>query len=328
MSEKQDCIVLVDGLRKSFAGQGKVKIVEAVRGITFQVRTGEIFGLLGPNGAGKTTTMRILTTLLTPTEGSVAIAGFDLQKQQDEIRRSIGYVSQKGGMQRSLTGRENLFYQAELYGMDKKDAYVRVTELLNQLGIAAIADRKIETYSGGQRRMFDLAAGIVHRPCLLFLDEPTTGLDPQNRAHVWRQVQRLNQEGTTIFLTTHYLEEADILCNHVAIIDQGKIVALASPVELKRQIAGDIITLGFSVIDDAQRAVKVFEKSIYTKEMHPQDAILHVYVDQGDEALPIFIKMLHDANITPKMVRLSRPTLDDVFLKLTGHALQSPEALV
>jgi ABC-2 type transport system ATP-binding protein len=230
-------IIKTVNLRKSFRrgrGQGGEEVL-AVKGLTFSVARGEVFGFLGPNGAGKTTTMRMLSTLLTPTSGEVAIAGLDLNAGAEEIRRKIGYVSQVGGMQRDASGRENLIFQARLFGMTAKEAEARAEELIQLFGASAYADRQTSTYSGGQRRIFDIASGIVHKPELLFLDEPSTGLDPQNRAHVWEQVKRLRDLGTTIFLTTHYLDEADALCDRIAIMDHGEIMALGTPAELKEK---------------------------------------------------------------------------------------------
>jgi ABC-2 type transport system ATP-binding protein len=233
-------IIETENLRKVFPnkarGKNLPKYVEAVTGISFEVQEGEIFGLLGPNGAGKTTTMRMLSTLLSPTSGKIRVAGYDMYTNQEAIRRNIGYVSQVGGMQRESTGRENLQLQARLYGMNKWQAEERVNELLDLLAIGDFADRKTVTYSGGQRRIFDLASGIIHRPRLLFLDEPSTGLDPQNRAHVWEQVKKLQRMGTTVFLTTHYLDEADALCDRVAIVDKGRIIKSGNPGDLKAEL--------------------------------------------------------------------------------------------
>lgn len=244
-------IIEINNLKKNFPGKGRdKKPVEAVQGVSFNVQEGEIFGLLGPNGAGKTTTMRILCTLLKPTSGSVLIAGFDVKKQAENIRKEIGYVSQVGGMQREVTGRENLLLQARLYGMNQEQAQKRVTEIIGLLGVDSFADRKTVTYSGGQRRLYDLASGIIHEPKILFLDEPSTGLDPQNREHVWEQVKKLKSRGTTIFVTTHYLEEADALCDRVAIVDYGKVVVIGTPAELKNKIAKDLDGSGKVTLND------------------------------------------------------------------------------
>jgi len=227
-------IIEIKNLKKIYSSG--TETVTAVDGIDLTIHKGELFGFLGPNGAGKTTTMRILTTLLKPTSGSVSIAGFDVMQQADLVRTQIGYVSQSGGLERSATARENLVLQARLYGMSKSEANARADELIQSLGLIDFADRLVETYSGGQRRRTDIALGMVHKPKILFLDEPTTALDPQSRAHVWQEIKKLKTHGTTIFFTTHYLDEADLYCDRVAIVDHGKIVALDSPEKLKQEI--------------------------------------------------------------------------------------------
>jgi ABC-2 type transport system ATP-binding protein len=321
-------VIIVEQLKKVFtsSGRGKAREVEAVSGIDFQVKESEIFGLLGPNGAGKTTTMRILCTLLSPTAGKVSVVGYDLLKQQSEIRKNIGYVSQKGGLEPRSTGRENLILQGRLYGMGTHEAETRTDEILNKLELKSFADRKAKTYSGGQRRLFDLATGIIHKPKILFLDEPTTGLDPGSRSHVWNEVKKLHDEGTTIILTTHYLEEADVLCGRVAIINLGKIVELDNPAVLKRKIiAGDIISLNFENDSSLQSAKDILAKENFAKEIQTVDTTLNVYVDEGDRTLPQVIQILNKNNLHIQTVSLSRPTLDDVFLKLTGRKLIETE---
>lgn len=230
-------IIEIKNLKKIFSsGSGSVI---AVNGIDLTVQKGEIFGLLGPNGAGKTTTMQMLTTLLKPTSGTISIADCDVMQQADKVRTHIGYVSQKGGLERSATARENLVLQARLYGMTKHEAEARTQELIKNLSLGEFADRLVETYSGGQRRRVDIALGMVHKPMVLFLDEPTIALDPQSRAQVWREIKKLKKDGTTIFFTTHYLDEADQFCDRVAIVDHGKVVALGTPRELKQEIGLD-----------------------------------------------------------------------------------------
>ncbi|HXP94260.1 MAG TPA: ATP-binding cassette domain-containing protein [Candidatus Binatia bacterium] len=315
-------IIQSERLSKTFVVRGR-RPVEAVRGVDLTVAEGEIFGLLGPNGAGKTTMMRMLCTLLLPTDGRATVVGFDLETQQAAIRRHIGYVGQKGGMEAVATGRENLMLQALLYRMPRAAARRTVDALIERLNLAAFADRTTDTYSGGQRRIFDLAAGVVHAPRLLFLDEPTTGLDPQSRARVWEEVTALNAAGTSIFLTTHYLEEADALCGRVAIVDQGEIVALGSPDELKRQVAGDRLTFGYENASAVEAASAILTGEPSVLEMRVEGNSLQVYVDEGDEALPGLMRRLGVAHVPPKTVHLARPTLDDVFLKLTGRTLHA-----
>ena len=318
-------MIAVKELRKTFRSKDKKSrgsVVEAVSGLNLVVQKGEIFGLLGPNGAGKTTTMRMLCTLLTPTGGTASIAGYDLLTQQDSVRKAIGYVSQVGGMERESSGRENLLLHARLYGLSGRAAQARISAILGFLQLEGFADRRTSTYSGGQRRLFDLAAGIVHEPPLLFLDEPSTGLDPQNRAHVWEHVKKLHERGATIFLSTHYLEEADSLCDRVAIMDHGNIVALGSPADLKRRIAGDIVNLGFADTGTAQQALAALSASVFIKDSSLSDATLALHVERGDENLPALMMVLHQRNIAIKNIRLSRPSLDDVFLKLTGRTLR------
>jgi ABC-2 type transport system ATP-binding protein len=313
-------IIHTEKLSKTFAGPKKERI-EAVREIDLDIAKGEIFGLLGPNGAGKTTTMRMLCTLLVPTGGRATVSGLDLETQAGEIRRHIGYVGQKGGMEPVATGRENLMLHAQLYRLSKAEAAQRVDALIERLNLGGFADRKAQTYSGGQRRIFDLASGVINRPELLFLDEPTTGLDPQSRARVWEEVRAVHAQGTTIFVTTHYLEEADALCDRVAIVDLGKIVALGSPAELKQQIAGDIITLGYDAESDVAAASALLPGEPLIRESQQTGASLLLYVDRGDEALPEIMRLLGQGHRPPKTIHLSRPSLDDVFLKLTGRSL-------
>lgn len=321
-------IIRCSNLCKTFKSRekGKSKKVEAVKNLDFSVKSGEIFGLLGPNGAGKTTTMRMLCTLLTPSEGQASIMGLDLVHQQAEIRKNIGYIGQKGGLEHRSTGRENMILQARLYGMSASEAEKRTDILLGELQLGEFANRKVKTYSGGQRRIFDLASGIVHHPKILFMDEPTTGLDPQSRSHVWEATRKLNDEGTTIVLTTHYLEEADTLCDRVAIVDHGVMAALGNPSELKRKfIAGDILTLGFDLETNMESVREILLRESFTKEIQIEDSQIHLYVDEGDKALPRVMNLLNEHHLILQSVRLARPTLDSVFLKLTGHSLQQSE---
>ncbi|HKT18753.1 MAG TPA: ATP-binding cassette domain-containing protein [Stellaceae bacterium] len=319
-------VILTEKLSKTFA-RGRKDAVEAVRAIDLEVDSSEIFGLLGPNGAGKSTTMRMLCTLLLPSSGRATVTGFDLATEAHEIRRRIGYVGQKGGLEQVATGRENLMLHAQLYRMSRSEAARRIDALVDRLKLAAFIDRKAETYSGGQRRILDLASGVINAPELLFLDEPTTGLDPQSRVRVWEEVRTVHEQGTTIFLTTHYLEEADALCDRVAIVDLGRIVALGTPAELKKEIAGDIVTLGYDDERQAQAAAQLLDGNPVVLERHQSGAMLQVYVDHGDEALPALLRIVGQGHHPAKSVHLSRPSLDDVFLKLTGRSLRDSDAV-
>ena len=321
-------VVQTQKLRKTFTSRqfGGTRSVDAVAGVDLAVRSGEIFGLLGPNGAGKTTLLRILCTLLAPTGGIASVTGFDLATQEPEIRKHIGYVGQKGGMEREATGRENLLLQAKLYGMSDAEAASRVDDLIARLGLSEFANRQTSQYSGGQRRIFDLAAGVVQKPLLMFLDEPTTGLDPASRNRVWEEVKLLRKSGTTIVLTTHYLEEADVLCDRVAIMDAGKIVSLGKPEDLKRQILNDTITLSFENAVKMKKAYEALAGSNFIAVLDMSDNELRLGVANGSKNLPRIIKLLDDKEIPAISIQLKKPSLDDVFLKLTGHAIeQSPE---
>jgi ABC-2 type transport system ATP-binding protein len=320
-------IIETSNLRKTFqtrqAKDRKVQVVEAVKGVNLAVHEGEIFGFLGPNGAGKTTTLRMLTTLIPPTDGQARVAGHDLLKEAGHVRERIGYVSQTGGVDPTATGRENLLLQAQLYGLSRREAERRTNELLAALELESCADRLARTYSGGQRRRLDLGLGMVHHPRLLFLDEPTTGLDPQSRARLWEEVRKLQADGVTIFLTTHYLEEADVLANRLAIMDEGRIVAEGTPDSLKRQIAGDVVTLGLEAQNgQLQQAQTLLRQQPFVRELHPGDEQLQLYVERGEESLPAILRLLDGVGLSVRAVALARPTLDDVFLRQTGHSLR------
>src|SRR5436305_6042530 len=233
------------GLRKSF--RARKGSVDAVRGVDLTVNEGEIFGFLGPNGAGKTTTLRMLATLIVPDGGEATIAGADLRRDPAGVRRQIGYVAQGGSTWDTVTAREELVLQARLYGIGKAQARQLAQRAIEGFQLTEFADRKCQTYSGGQRRRVDVALGIIHAPKVVFLDEPTTGLDPQSRAHMWDEVRRLRSEGLTVFITTHYLDEADALCDRVSIMDNGEIVASGTPADLKREISGDVVRVGVPV---------------------------------------------------------------------------------
>ena len=317
-----ETIIETVGLRKTFGGRGGH--VEAVAGVDLKVASGDIFGFLGPNGAGKTTTLRILATLLPPTTGTARVAGFDVARQAREVRTRIGYVAQSGGSYRESTGREELVIQGRLFGMSKVDAGRRATEILEALDLSDAGNRTCKTYSGGMRRRLNIGIGMVHRPALLFLDEPTTGLDPQARARLWEEIRKLRETGTTVFLTTHYLEEADALCDHLAIIDHGKIVAEGSPDELKREIAGDVLTIG--VNGDCDRVVALMAAQPFVREAGLEEGLVRLYVDKGEEAVPQVLRLLDSHGLAPSTMNLHRPSLDDVFLKKTGRSLRETAA--
>ncbi|HVB14723.1 MAG TPA: ATP-binding cassette domain-containing protein [Candidatus Dormibacteraeota bacterium] len=324
LAERQppETVISVHQLRRVFKS-GK-STVEAVAGIDLEVYGGEIFGFLGPNGAGKTTTLRMLATLLPPTSGEATVVGQDLRRHPAEVRRRIGYVGQRGGADLQISGRSELVFEARLYGMNPAEARRRAAELIDSLELESCAERKISTYSGGQRRRLDVGVGLVHRPQLLFLDEPTTGLDPQSRVRMWDEVRKLRDQGTTVFLTTHYLEEADALCNRLAIIDHGRIVALGTPDELKRAVAGDLVTVGVS--GDVEEALRLLQHQPFVREASIDGRELRLYVDRGETATPNILRLLDRAGLGLTTVALSRPSLDDVFLRSTGRSLRESDA--
>jgi ABC-2 type transport system ATP-binding protein len=317
-------VIQTKGLRKSFHTRqnGKKKVIEAVRSVDLAVARGEIFGFLGPNGAGKTTTLRMLSTLIAPDGGEAIIAGMDLRKAPGEVRRRIGYVAQGGSTWDTVTAREELVLQARLYGVCKDEAHRRAAHLLDAFQLSEYADRKCKTYSGGQRRRVDIALGVIHRPQLVFLDEPTTGLDPQSRARLWDEIRRLRDQGMTVFITTHYLDEADALCDRIAIMDHGTIVAKGTPNELKREIAGDVVTVGLSNSDCSQ-AANLLKTQPFVTKMEPQsDSRLRMHVEEGATAMPQLLRLLDSAGIAIASIELHRPSLDDVFLIKTGRSLR------
>jgi ABC-2 type transport system ATP-binding protein len=305
-------------LRRTF--KARKSAVEAVRGVDLVVGVGEIFGFLGPNGAGKTTTLRMLATLLTPTSGEATVAGADLRRQPQQVRERIGYVPQGGSTDPAETGRGELVIQGRLYGMSKPEAVARAREILAALDLESAADRATATYSGGMRRRLDVGLGIVHRPQVLFLDEPTTGLDPQARARMWDEIRLLREQGTSVFLTTHYLEEADALADRLAIIDHGKIVAEGTADELKRQVAGDVVTL--AVNGATERVLETVRLQPFVREASGGDGEVRLYVDHGETAVPLLLRLLDGVGLEASSIALHRPSLDDVFLRQTGRSLR------
>ncbi|WP_371483669.1 ATP-binding cassette domain-containing protein [Kitasatospora sp. NBC_00315] len=318
-------MIETSGLRKSFqtGRRSRTATVDAVAGLDLTVAEGEIFGFLGPNGAGKTTTLRMLATLLRPDGGDAVIAGADLRTQQAAVRRSIGYIAQGGGTWDDVTAREELVMQARMHGIGKAEAQTRAVAALDAFDLTEYADRNCRTYSGGQRRRVDIALGVIHRPKVLFLDEPTSGLDPQSRSHMWDEIRRLRSDGMTVFLTTHYLDEADALCDRIAIIDGGGIVAEGTPAALKRSIAGEVVTVGVADAEVAQKASGVLaEQDCVRSAEVREDGALRLSVDVGETAMPQIMRTLADAGIELATIELHRPTLDDVFLTKTGRSLR------
>ncbi len=310
----------VTGLTKIFPSGTK-----AVNDLNLSVNSGEILGLLGPNGAGKSTTIRICTTLSGFDDGKVSVAGYDVDEAPEKVRQSIGYVAQDTGVDYFLTGRENLVLQGHLYRMSKKDIQARVDELGTYFGLLDSLDNLVSSYSGGMRRKLDIATALIHRPKVLFLDEPTLGLDTQSRQSLWQYITRLNQElGLTILLTTHYLEEADKLSDRVAIIDAGRIQAIGTPEELKNAISGDALTLEFNeVTPQVGNFANQLKQQNYAKDYSWDGNNLHLYVTNGAGAIPKIMAIAGEQNITVKTLSLSRPTLDDVFIKHTGSSMLS-----
>jgi ABC-2 type transport system ATP-binding protein len=315
-------VIETHDLRRTF--KSRKSEVEAVRGVDLNVGAGEIFGFLGPNGAGKTTTLRMLATLLTPTSGEATVAGADLRREPQAVRERIGYVPQGGSTDPAETGRGELVLQCRLYGMNKSDAQARAAEVLAALDLEAAADRTTSTYSGGMKRRLDVGLGIVHKPSVLFLDEPTTGLDPQARARMWDEIRLLRSGGTTVFLTTHYLEEADALADRLAIIDQGKIVAEGTADELKRKVAGDVVTI---VVSGAtEHVLEAVRRQTFVREATSEDGVVRLYVDRGETAVPLLLRVLDGEGLEASSIALHRPSLDDVFLLQTGRSLRDEAA--
>ena len=307
-------------LKKTF--KTKQGNVEAVRDVSFKVNKGEIFGILGPNGAGKSTTILMLTTLLRITSGTAKINDLDVVKNDSEVRNKIGIALQDTGIDNLLTARELFYTTARLWGLSKSKSKDRTEEMLNLVGLTEAADRRVKTYSGGMKRRLDLGLSLVHKPEVLFLDEPTTGLDPGSRRVLWDEIKKLRDEGVTIILTTQYLEEADELANRISIIDEGRVVAEGTPDELKSSIGGDVITLTFRSDDDAIKAQTIIENSDI------EDNQIRVTVENGAEKIPNLLNLLVSKDINVQSVSANKPSLDDVFLKVTGYRLEGEKTLI
>ena len=304
----------------------------AVAGIDFDVPREEFFGFLGPNGAGKTTTMKILATLLRKTSGTVAVAGYDIDVDSKAVRRSIGFAMQEVGLDDLATGRDFLQLQGVLYGLSWRDARRKADELLELVGLANVAGQRVGTYSGGMRRRIDLVGALMHDPDILFLDEPTVGLDPQSRIATWEHLDDLNAKGVTILLTTQVMEEADRLCRDIAIIDHGQIVARGSPESLKSEVGGDVVQIVLNgsgdVPDDAlnERAEGLVRQQRYVDAVNSADGGMAITVKNGSAAVPELVSLLHDNSVPVASITVARPTLDDVFLKYTGRTIRAEEA--
>ncbi|MFL5829208.1 MAG: ATP-binding cassette domain-containing protein [Solirubrobacteraceae bacterium] len=311
--------IAAHALRRDFKGG-----IEAVRDIDLTVATGEVFGFLGPNGAGKTTTVRMLCTLLPPTAGSASVAGLDVVRDGAEVRRRIGVALQEIGLDPVQTGRELLELQCGLYGITGRRAKERAAELLELLGLTDAAERRTKTYSGGMKRRLDLASALVHSPTVLFLDEPTTGLDPASRVTVWDEVRRINSGGATVFLTTQYLEEADKLCDRLAIIDDGRIVAQGTPEELKAEMGHDVVSVSLNGADSTATEAALTGLPGLERVVGELDG-LALYVEDGASSIAEIVRRLDRDGLQVGAISVSRPSLDDVFLNATGRRLEGQE---
>lgn len=313
-----EAVIKAEKLTKTFNG----KLV-AVDHIDFSVKSGEIFGFLGPNGAGKTTTINMLITVLKPTEGEASVLGYSTAKEANAVRNIIGVVPQEFTADEDLTGYENILLCADLYGINRDVSKKRANELLELVELTAFKDKKVQTYSGGMRRRLELASGLVNRPKVLFLDEPTLGLDVQTRAATWDYVRMLKKEfGMTLFMTTHYLEEADALCDRIAIIDHGKIIVVGTPSELKESLGGDIITL--SIKQDVD-ITDIISKIKRVKEVKKENGMYMVKSESGEETAPLIIEALRKKGYTVTKLSLTKPTLNEVYLQYTGRSMRDAE---
>jgi len=314
-----EIIIKVINLTKKFGS------LVAVDHINFEVYKGEIFGFLGPNGAGKTTTINMLTTILKPTEGTATINGFDIIKDAGKVRQTIGVVHQEFTADEDLTGYENMMLTAALYGIPKNIAKQRVEELLKMVELTNAKDRKVETYSGGMRRRLEIAMGLINKPVLLFLDEPTLGLDVQTRAAIWSYILKLKEEyNMTIFMTTHYLEEADAYCDRIAIIDKGKILKIGTPSELKDSLGGGVIAI--QIASNVEEAVKIISQLDGVLDIKSDKEKIRIKAKNINNLTPELLRSLFEKGIKVTKLEISEPTLDEVYLELTGRRLRDDQA--
>ena len=311
--------IKVENLTKKFND------LTAVDSISFEVREGELFGLLGPNGAGKTTILNMLSTLLKLTSGKAEIVGFDVSEKKDDVRKSIGMVFQDPALDGELTGKENLEFHAMMYGMNKEDRRKRMKEVLDLVELTDKADVIAGKYSGGMRRRLEIARGLMHRPKVLFLDEPTLGLDAQTRRRIWEYIKKLNKESkVTIILTTHYMEEADYLCERVAIIDNGKIVAMDTPSKLKNTLGGDVVSL--EIGPKSEELMRKLKDTEWIKKMKKHDGKLSLTMENGEKRIPELVKMAERQGIEILSVNFRKPSLEDVFIHFTGKSIRDQNA--
>jgi len=315
ISEAMDPIIEVKDLTKRFGS------LVAVDALSFMVERGEVFGLLGPNGAGKTTTLSMLSTILKITSGTAIVNGFDVAKQPSQVRRSIGIVFQEPSIDDRLTGRENLEMHANLYAVPGSEKTKRIEEVLKLVELEDRADSLMRTYSGGMRRRLEIARGLIHHPKVLFLDEPTLGLDPQTREHIWNYIMELSKrENITMVLTTHYMEEADKLCDRIAIVDYGKIIALDEPKQLKEGLEGDIITVKTGMVEELSHKLKEMNS---VKDMKAQEGELKLVVKDGEKFIPRVVEIAANSGIHIESMSIHEPTLEDVFMHYTGREIRA-----
>ena len=322
-----DCAIEARQLVKTYAVRGKKHGIRALDGLDISVPRGMIYGLLGPNGAGKSTTVKILTSLARPDSGEARVEGVDVLARPGQVRHMIGVVAQRSGADPTATGRENLILQGRLYGLRGASVRARADELLAHFGLTAAAGRLVRTYSGGMQRRLDVALGLIHRPAVLFLDEPTTGLDPESRAAMWQEIARLaGGEGMTVLLTTHYLEEADRLASRLAIVDRGRVVTSGTPDELKGELRGDVVQVELPAGADPARVRQVLEALPAVRDVVIAGRDVSARSDDGAAAVPVVLAELQRAGVNAASVAVARPSLDDVYLRHTGRRYSESES--